>query len=165
MKVLFLTPFGYDYLPDQLYTGLCKILGVDSIIDYPWKPEYHNPSFWNPSIPQNSGRPYGFEEVGALLEEKKMDLVVLTAQRRGTIEALESFSQKFPLPTLVLVDSSDSIDMQLDLFQRLRPGLYFKREYHGKESTGLRGSWKKWKQFGVHRELYQRTYPLQMCVG
>lgn len=164
MKILYLTPFGYDYLPDQLYTGLCKLLGVDSVIDYPWKPEYHDPSCRIPSIPQNSARPYEFEEVCSLIEEHKIDLVVLTAQRRGTVETLESFSNKCSLPPLVLVDSSDSASMHTALFNQFQPGIYFKREYHGRDYTGAINHWGKWKQFGSDEELFRRTYPLQMSA-
>jgi hypothetical protein len=164
MKILYLTPYGFDYLPDQLYTGLCIILGKDSVIDYPWKREYHDPLFKNPSIPQNFARPFEFEEVCALIEQRKIDLVVLTAQRRGTIEALESFSEKFSLPPLVLVDSNDSMEMQKGLFERFNPGVYFKREYHGKDQAGLRSSLKRWQQFGSDHELFQRTYPLTMSA-
>lgn len=164
MKVLYLTPQKYDYLPDQLYTGLCKVLGFESVIDYPWKPEYHASSQKNPSIPQNQARPYEFEEVCTLLEQHAIDLVVLTAQRRGTVEALQSFHGKFPLPPIAIVDSNDSADMAKDLFWRFKAGLYFKREYYGKGSSGIRNSLKKWQQFGSDHELFKRTYPLQMCA-
>jgi len=164
MKVLYLTPHEYDYLPDQLYTGLCKVLGFDSVIDYPWKPEYHDSSHKNPSIPQNHARSYEYEEVCTLLEQQAIDLIVLTAQRRGTVEALQSFCGKLPLPPIAIVDSSDSADMAKDLFRRFKAGVYIKREYYGKDQAGLRSSLKRWQQFGSDHELFQRTYPLQMCA-
>ena len=164
MKILFLTPFGYDYLPDQLYTGLCNVLGVDSVIDFPWKREYHDPSYKNSLIPQNSARQYELEEVCTLLDERKIDLIVLTAQRRGTVESLDYFSKKFSLPALVFVDSSDTVDVRVDLFQKFRPGLYFKRELLSGADAGLQRGWKIWKRLGVYEELFRRIYPLQMSA-
>ena len=37
MKVLYLTDPALDYLADQIYTGLCKVLGWQNIFDFPKK--------------------------------------------------------------------------------------------------------------------------------
>lgn len=164
MKILYLTPWGYDYLPDQLYTGLCKVLGWESVVDFPWKVEYHDPSHKLPYLPQNPGRRYELEEIRALLERHEFNLVVLTAQRRGTLEAFDALSQNCPMPPVTLVDSNDSPEMKPDLFRRVRAGLYFKREYHWQGSSGVKDTYIKWRQFGWDRDLFSRTHPLPMSV-
>lgn len=164
MKILYLTPWGYDYLPDQLYTGLCKVLGWESVVDFPWKPEYHDPSCKISYLPQNPGRRHGLEEICALLERKEFDMVVLTAQRRGTLEALEGLSQRRKLPPVAFVDSSDSPEMQATLFRGVGAAVYFKREYQWQGTTGMRDVYVRWRQFGRDRDLFSRTYPLQMSA-
>ena len=164
MKILYLTPRGYDYLPDQLYTGLCKLLGWESVVDFPWKAEYHDPSHKLPHLPQNPGRRYELEEIRALLERHEFELVVLTAQRRGTLEAFDTLADNCAMPPVTLVDSNDSPEMKSDLFRRVRAGLYFKREYHWHGSSGTKNMYVKWRQFGWDRDLFRRTYPLPMSV-
>jgi hypothetical protein len=164
MKILYLTPWGYDYLPDQLYTGLCKVLGWESVIDFPWKPEYHDPACKVPYLPQNPGRRYEMEEIRALLNRNEFDLVVLTAQRRGTLEAFESLSQHCPLPPVAFVDSSDSPEMKPDLFRHVGGAVYFKREYHWRGTADVKDMYAKWRQFRSDRDLFSRTYPFQMSA-
>lgn len=164
MKILYLTPRKIDYLPDQLYTGLCKVLGTESMIDFPWKPEYHDPSYRIDYLPQNPGRRYELEELRAMLDRHEIDLMVLTAQRRGTLEAFEALAQHSKLPPLAFVDSSDDPEMKPDLFRRVGGGVYFKREYSLPGSAGFRAMYVKWRQFRLDRDLSSRTYPLQMSV-
>lgn len=164
MKILYLTPWGYDYLPDQLYTGLCKVLGWESVIDFPWKAEYHDPSCKVPYLPQNPGRHYELEEVRGLLEQDEFDLVVLTAQRRGTLEAFDALSRDCSVPPIAFVDSNDSPEMKPDLFRRVGGGVYFKREYRWQGTKSVRDMYVQWRQFGSDRDLFGRTYPLQMSA-
>ncbi len=164
MKILFLTPWGYDFLPDQLYTGLCKLLGWEAVVDFPWKPEYHDPDRRISYLPQNPGRSHEVDEVTTMLERREFDLVVLTAQRRGTVESHETFASKVNLPPMAFVDSSDSPEMNAPLFRRLNGGLYFKREYKWMGGSGLTDRVARWRQFGWDRDLLQRTYPLQMSA-
>ena len=68
MKILYLTPPHIDYLSDQIYTGLSKILGWESVVDFPYKTYYHDPSSKVPFLLQNPGRRYELDEVVTLLE-------------------------------------------------------------------------------------------------
>ena len=44
MKILYLTDAERDYLADQIYDGLCAVLGRDCVIDFPRKELYHRSS-------------------------------------------------------------------------------------------------------------------------
>ena len=81
MNILYLTDPGVDYLPDLLYTGLCKMLGWAALIDYPWKLQNHDPSAKLNFMPQNPGQQYQQEDVISLLAARRFDLVVLSAPR------------------------------------------------------------------------------------
>jgi len=61
MKILFLTPSYVDYLSDQIYTGLCKLIGCEYVVYYTYKRHYHDPHQKVPFIPQNPGRMYQFD--------------------------------------------------------------------------------------------------------
>ncbi len=164
MKILYLTPPHIDYLSDQIYAGLCKVLGWESVVDFPHKPYYHDPSSKVPSLPQNAGRRYDLNEVVTLLEQHEFDLVVLSAIRRGALEALEAISQRVPLPPAVLLDGDDGPEIKKGLFHRFRFGLYFKREYHLYGETGIKDKYAKWRTYGANRSLFERTFPLPFSV-
>lgn len=166
MKILYLTYPRHDYLADQIYTGLCKLLGWENITDFPYKPHYHDPAYRVPSLPQNPGSRCELDEIITRLERNEYDLLVLSTSRRETIEAFESIFGKVNLPPRVLIDGDDHSHIQKDLFDHFQLSLYFKREYQLSWSHETITSWvKKWREFGGHRELFHRTYPLQFSVN
>ena len=160
MKILYLTDPELDYLADQLYTGLWRLLGWESVIDYPRKPAYHELSSKAWYLPQNPARQYERDEVLAGLERHDFDLVVLSSPRRRSTEAVEDLAGKCRLPPLVLVDGEDDCHIRRELFRRLRCSLYFKREYRWDSAAGLRGRCERWREFRWDHDLFQRTYPL-----
>jgi len=167
MKILYLTYPRHDYLADQIYTGLCKLLGWENVTDFPYKPYYHDAAYRVPSVPQNQGRLYELKEIIAKLERKEYDLLVLSTSRKETVEAFENIWQKVDLPPRVLIDGDDHPNIREDLFTRFQLSLYFKREY---QLSWVKGSFimgwaAKWRAFGKNRKLYQRTFPLSFSVN
>ncbi|MEE8114745.1 MAG: hypothetical protein V3T23_10360, partial [Nitrososphaerales archaeon] len=141
MTILYLTPSHVDYLSDQIYTGLCNILGWESVVDYPYKRYYHDPHQKMPFIPQNPGRMYQFDEIVALLDRREFDFVVVSAIRKEPLEAIELLFNKCSLPPLVLLDGDDGTQIKADLFRRYEFALYFKREYPDYEDGRLGRRW------------------------
>jgi hypothetical protein len=163
LKVLYLTDPGLDYLADQIYTGLCKVLGHGDIVDYPYKGSYHDPSVKTYWLPQNSGRCYEQEEIIALLQAHAFDLVVLSSPRHDSIAVLEALAAKASLPPLVFLDGEDDSRVRIDLFRRFNVALYFKRE------CKLTAEWWRtwtigWRSRAADQELSGRVFPLPFSV-
>jgi hypothetical protein len=161
MKVLYLTDPGLDYLADQIYTGLCKVLGHGVIVDFPHKASYHDPSVKTYWLPQNSGRPYDQEEIIALLQQHAFDVVVLSSPRQGSIIALEALAWKVQLPPLVLLDGEDDSRLRIDLFRRFEFALCFKREC---KLPRAYQAWTSLSRRAADRELFSRVFPLPFSV-
>ena len=87
MKVLYLTDSEPDYLADQIYDGLCTVLGGENVFDFPRKAAYHGPD------PRSSALLIdreGEEAQDALVERLRagqLDLVLLSSPRRGVQSA------------------------------------------------------------------------------
>ena len=109
--------------------GLCRALGSEQVVDYPYKALYHDPLHRVHYVPQVLGRPYREEEVAALLRDKQFDLAVLSSPRSGAITAWESLSKCGAMPPLVLIDGEDDATLRREVFHRYKCALYFKREY------------------------------------
>ncbi len=129
MHILYLTDSGSDYLADLVYVGLCRTLGCEQVIDYPYKALYHDPLRRVHHVPQVLGRLYEEAEVAALLRDQWFDLAVLSSPRYGTIAAWESLLKYGPMPPLVLIDGEDDALLRREVFHRYQCALYFKREY------------------------------------
>ncbi len=164
MTILYLTPSHVDYLSDQIYTGLCNILGWESVVDYPYKRYYHDPHQKMPFIPQNPGRMYQFDEIVALLDRREFDFVVVSAIRKEPLEAIELLFNKCSLPPLVLLDGDDGTQIKADLFRRYEFALYFKREYPDYEDGRLGRRWAGLVRGWLDRDLAGRTFPLPFSV-
>jgi hypothetical protein len=166
MKILYLTYPKHDYLADQIYTGLCKLLGWENVTDFPYKPYYHDPSYRVPSLPQNPGCRFELDEIITRLERNEYDLLVLSTSRRETVEAFESIWGRANLPPRVLIDGDDHPHIRKDLFKGLGLSLYFKREYRLSWCEDGLSHWtKRWSAFGWDRELFQRTFPLPFSIN
>ncbi len=164
MRVLYMTDPGPDYLADQMYTGLCNILGWEAVLDYPWKRIYHDSAVKPMHLLQTPGHDFGEEDVLALIREKSIDLVVLSSPRPGWMDSLESLRKKAKLPPVVLLDGEDDAHIRRELYRRSGSRLYFKREYRWHPEAGLRGRIERWREFKGDRELFRRTHPLPFSV-
>jgi len=43
MRVLYINSHSADYVQDLTYSGLVKVLGLKSVVDYHWNKKYHIP--------------------------------------------------------------------------------------------------------------------------
>lgn len=165
MRILYLTDSAPDYLADLLYVGLCRVLGADQVIDYPYKALYHDPLQRVHYAPQIPGRRYQAEEVSALLRDKQFDLAILSSPRLGATTAWESLSLCGAMPPLVLLDGEDDATIRQELFHRYHCVLYFKREYRLHRDGGLCGLVRRFSGSRADAALAQRTYPLPLAVA
>ena len=164
MRILYLTDPSPDYLADLLYVGLCRTLGPERVVDYPYKALYHDPFQRVHYVPQILGRSYRDEEVSALLRDKQFDLVVLSSPRRGAITAFESLLKCGTMPPLVLIDGEDDATLRREVFYRYKCALYFKREHRLHRDVGVCLPVRRCSASWVDAALSQRTYPLPLAV-
>jgi len=164
MNILYLTPDHPDYLSDQLYSGLCQVLGWESVVDFPYKPHYHDPTLKATYIPHTPGRKYEFTEILQLLRDRYFGLVVLSALRPTPLDTMKRLQEQVPLPPSILVDGEDGPFIQVDVVKRFKCSLYFKREYRWSGGPRLRDRLERWRGFGFNQDLFSRTYPLQFSV-
>lgn len=158
MKILYLTDSFRDYLADQIYYGLCKILGPERVIDYPYKHIYHDPTVREWFLPQVPGILRQETEILDLLAAGQIDLLVLSSPRQGGTTALEALGRRVRLPPAVLIDGEDDFRIRRTLFRRWGFGLYFKREFA--LAWLRRAPWAWVRPFGLDRDLFKRTHPL-----
>lgn len=164
MRILYLTDPYPDYLADLLYVGLCRTLGSEQVVDYPYKAVYHDPLQRVHYVPQILGRSYREEEVAALLRDKQFDLAILSSPRRGTITAWESLARCGAMPPLVLIDGEDDATLRREVFHRYKCALYFKREHRLHRDVGVCGRVRRLSTSWADAALSQRTHPLPLAV-
>ncbi len=165
MKILFITYPRYDYLADQIYTGLCTLLGWKDIVDFPYKAQYHDPSRRILAIPQNPGRAHSAEEIRTLVAEQYFDLIILSTTRQETVSAYQELRRQIGKTPRVLLDGDDIRELRRDLYTAFQLGLYFKREYLiDWKSETARGRFQRWHFFRTDRELFSRTHPLPFSI-
>lgn len=162
MRILYLSDPAPDYLADQMYLGLCQVLGWEQVIDYPWKRVYHDPACRLAYLPQTPGHHYEEDDITALLREGKVDLLVLSSPRAAGGPILDRIAARARLPPCVLIDGEDDARIRHDLVRRFGCRAYFKREYRWGAEEGLRSGFDRWRAFRGDRELIQRTYPLPL---
>ena len=162
MNVLYLTDAFRDFLADQIYYGMCKVLGPARVIDYPYKPIYHDPEVREWFLPQVPGVPRQEADILDLLSARKIDLLVLSSARRGGLAALEALASRVPLPPAVLIDGEDDRRIRRTVFRRWGFGLYFKREFARVWLDG--GAWARLRSFGLDGALFRRTHPLPFSI-
>ncbi len=160
MRVLYLTDPQLDYLADQLFTGLWKILGRENVIDYPYKPAYHDPSCKAWYLPQYTTSLFEKNTVLGLLREKAFDLTVLSAPRRNVIGTVRGLMVNAKLPPVVLVDGEDDDRLRWNTFEELGCGLYFKREFRDRSQQGLEAWRYNWDSSFDNPRFQSRVFPL-----
>ncbi len=162
MKVLYLTDPFPDYLADSIYYGLCKVVGSEHVIDYPYKPIYHDPAVREWFLPQVPGVVRREADILDLLSARQVDLLVLSSPRRGGTTALEALAGRVCLPPAVLIDGEDDYHIRRALFRRWGFGLYFKREFS--LAWLRRMAWARVRSFGLDGDLLLRTHPLPLSI-
>ena len=164
MKLLYLVDPGPDYLADQIYTGLCNVLGWEAVWDFPWKPAYHEPTAKIWYLPQNPGPRKTSEEILGGLASRAFDLVCLSSPRAAALGALEAMVGRVPLPPLVFMDGEDDARIRHGVLRRFPVALHFKRDYVW-GAGGRRTGWLAWAvPFHGDRGLFARTFPLPLAA-
>jgi len=164
MRVLYLTDPQLNYLADQLFTGIWKVLGQENVIDYPHKPAYHDPSCKAWYLPQYTTSLFEKDTVIDLLREKAFDLAVLSAPRRNVIGTVQDLMENAKLPPLVLVDGEDDDRIRWNTFEELGCGLYFKREFRDRSQQGLEAWRYYWDSSFDNSRFQSRVFPLHFSA-
>lgn len=163
MNILYLTDPGLDYLADQIYTGLCKVLGWQNIFDFPRKAAYHDPASRATYLPQNPGHNASFDELVSKILDHRIDLVLVSSPRRGTLEAFHLFAKHGALPPTVLLDGEDDSRIRADVYRSVKAGLYFKRELKHAVKT-RRSGLRSWTVGQRIPDQFRRIHPLPFSV-
>ncbi len=135
MNVLYLTDPAPDYLADQIYDGLCAVLGRENVFDFPRKAAYHEASACVSYPVQSPGFAHETGDLAAMIRERRIDLAILSSPRQGAVEAFRALVRHVPSPPVVLLDGEDDRRIRVDLFRSVGAALYFKREF----PLGFRG--------------------------
>ncbi|MBD3842691.1 MAG: glycosyltransferase family 1 protein [Campylobacterales bacterium] len=141
MKILYIDRPKSEYLQEFLYTGLCKVLGTENIIEYPWNIRMH---FNHRPYPKNLSTFSISNLYGSLKAQfqKDYDVVIVASCHPYTVnkyyEIMDKIGDNIPR---VFIDGGDWSDLAGDLdriggrdiYEKIiakKPfDLIFKREY------------------------------------
>lgn len=141
MRILYINRPKSEYLQDFVYTGLCKTIGAENIIEHPWNIRFHlNPR----PYPKNLGQRRGtlLKSLRAQLHRKRFDAVIVASCHPYTMARYLKIVAAIPpgVPT-VFIDGGDWPAIAGDLDRvggrelydailAIRPfDIIFKREY------------------------------------
>ena len=157
MKVLYVDHPEADFLAAQIYMGLCRVLGAENVIDYPYKATYHGDvhryaspyttdpgttpwSRWEQGgdglttpfdwMEPQPGRRVTRDEVLGMIGLGEIAIVIVASPRAYNVPAAEDLiraSGKL-MPPVVLIDGEDYTTIRYDIAERLGVRTYFKRE-------------------------------------
>jgi hypothetical protein len=148
-------------LADQIYDGLCAVLGWDSVVDFPRKTVYHEPG--ERALAGNPGYHLTTGDVASMIRERRVDLTIVSSPRRRALEAYHSFAGQVDCPPVVLLDGEDDGRIRADVADSIGAGLYFKREYRT-TAKAVNGDWLSEKRPQGDSRLDGRIYPLPFSV-
>ncbi len=164
MRILFLCDDQFDYVSDPLYVGLSRVLGNEQVVDYPYKPLYHDPQQKNWYVAQRPGVRRSREQVLDLLRDRAFDVVCLSSFRSPCLEECARLYGKVPFPPMVFVDGADDCSIRHDIAARYPIRLYFKRDYIWSLGHPVRRMAARWWSFRLDRSLFERTIPLPLSI-
>ena len=136
-RVLFLIHPRAHYGLDVLFDGLCKTLGPDNTIDYPYKPSLHGgplPEYLGhyPCAFEHPGVPYTIDEIEDGLKRGHFDLVLFGDSENALDPAmLKRLSQSAPdIPWFIIdaIDECYSTRHAVEALTGRTAAGYFKRE-------------------------------------
>ena len=164
MRILFLTAPTSNYVSDPLYVGLSRLLGHDKIIDYPYKPAYHDTDRKLWFLTQAPGRNYSREELIDLLAGQYFDFLCLSSFRKECMKEFEVLYSMVPCPPIVFIDEADDSRIRSEVPGRYPIQIYFKREFPWGKGCGI-WEWvqRRW-DFKGSKDLFMRTLPLPMSL-
>lgn len=116
MKILYINRKKSEYVQELLYTGLCKVIGTNNVIEMPWNPRMH---LNHRPYPKNLS-PFNFsnllESVQAQFSLKNYDLLIVASCHPDTLKYYENIMDSVPksIPR-VFIDGGDFADIAGDL--------------------------------------------------
>ncbi len=126
MKILYINSKKADYLQDIAYNGLCKVLGIEQVIDSPWNKKFH---FSVKEYPKNFGYvknsilPSAFGQ----LNKAKIDAVIVATCNPKAfnhyLKLLPKIADNVPVG---FIDGGDRPEIGGDLDRLGSPELYQK---------------------------------------
>lgn len=164
MRILFLGDLEFDYVSDPLYIGLSRILGEDQVVDYPYKPLYHDSGAKNWFMAQRPGYRYTRENIIDLLRSRYFDLVCLASFRQTCLDECRQLFNEVSFPAMVFVDGADDVRIRHEVVRGCQPAIYFKRDYIWKLSNPIRDLGALAWAFRGNSKLYSRTLPLPVSI-
>ena len=164
MRILFLGDLEFDYVSDPLYVGLSRILVEDQVVDYPYKPLYHDPKAKNWFMAQRPGRRYAREDILDLLRSRYFNVVCLASFRQACLDECRQLYDKVSFPAMVFIDGADDVRIRHEVVRQYHPAIYFKRDYIWKFSNPIRDLGALAWAFRGNRMLYNRTLPLPVSI-
>ncbi|MFA5626399.1 MAG: glycosyltransferase [Thiohalomonadaceae bacterium] len=146
MALLFLNSRGPDYIEDQLFAGLTRLLGRELVMPYPVNKEYYLP---HKPYPRNLGHSRNLADylrdqilVRRKLKSREFDAVIIGSTKKDTFERYRDLLPDLPVGIPVIyIDGGDwpevggdakrmgFHDLLAETFSRRPPSLVFKREY------------------------------------
>lgn len=164
MKILFVVDQLQDLVSDPLYIGLVRLLGQEQVVDFPSKNIFHRREDKRWFLPQVPDLGYLEADICDLLRDKAFDLVCVASHRSDCLANLERLRQAVPLPPIVYIDGADDSRIRHEVDERFQFAAYFKREYRWTSTSKLGRFVDCARAFHFNRRLFERTYPLTMCV-
>jgi len=164
VRILFLGDLEFDYVSDPLYIGLSRILGEDQVVDYPYKPLYHDPTAKNWFMVQRPGRCYTRENILDLLRSRSFDLVCVASFRQQCLLECRRLYDRVPFPAMVFIDGADDARIRHEVVRQYPLAIYFKRDYIWKLSKPIRDLGALAWAFRGNGKLYSRTLPLPVSI-
>jgi hypothetical protein len=166
MKVLFITLPAPDHITDQIYSGLCTLLGHQNVIDFPSKPTYHDPLAKMWFVPQYPASTISSEEeVVSLIRDQAFSFLCFSP-RSYPLNILDSLRKyQIPLPPLVLIDGEEDTKIRYDLWSRYNVQTYFKRDYIWGTRNQAIDFLHAAQTFQWNRRLFAQTHPLPLALS
>lgn len=143
MKVLLLAHPEMDYLEYYIFDGLCKILGDENVITYPFKKSYygivHDDYILDDGKTGNTGpasfmlhrQPNPWPLKSIIQRWSEFKLLIVGSPRTYALNAFHELQSHIPQPfkiPVAFIDGEDSITIRDDLIKVLNPDYVFKRE-------------------------------------
>ena len=136
-RILVITHDNSDYGMDSLFDGLCRVLGSENVLEFPWKPTLHGQTpeaaLNYPCVFDYAREPKSPEEIEGELRENRFDLVlfadVVQQAYRDTVRRFLVASGDIPVVVYDPWDDSHSLlPCVLEYLGQSSVAAYFKRE-------------------------------------
>lgn len=164
MRVLYLGDDAFDYVSDPLYVGLSRILGNDAVVDYPYKPLYHDEQARNWFMVQRPGIRYDRTQILDQVRAGLFDLACIASFRAPCVAECRALFSQATFPPTVFIDGSDDAIIRHEIVQQFPVGVYFKRDYLWDPANAVGRIRALGGAFRWNRRLLDRTRTLPVSI-